>query len=150
MGDFRITTQGFGSCMGGETYFGSDPKEVHKSYLHSTLEPQNEEKNKATPLKCEPENLVEEKATKVSIQKENKVNNMNDKSYYFYSIHVHLQPYDPWEDGNSSLASKDCKMKGNCERDEFAPSLPISEPKINAEEGDTANDDKGYFGLDPK
>ena len=41
-------------------------------------------------------------------------------------------------------------MKDNCEGDEYAPSLPISEPKINAEEGDTTNDDKGYFGSDLK
>ena len=26
VGDLRITAQGFGSCMGGEIYFGSDPK----------------------------------------------------------------------------------------------------------------------------
>ena len=41
-------------------------------------------------------------------------------------------------------------MKDNCEGDESAPSLPVSEPKINAEEGDTANDDTGSFRLDPK
>ena len=41
-------------------------------------------------------------------------------------------------------------MKDNCEGDEFAPSFSVSEPKINAEEGDTINDDKGYFGSDPK
>ena len=75
---------------------------------------------------------------------------MNDKSFYFCSSHVHLQPSDPWEDGNTSLASEDCKMKDNCEGDESTPSLPVSEPKINAEEGDTANDDKGSFGSYPK
>ena len=32
--------------------------------------------------------------------------------------------------------------------DEFTPSLSVSEPKINAEEGDIVNDDKGY--SDPK
>ena len=26
VGDLRITAQGFGSCMGGESYFGSYPK----------------------------------------------------------------------------------------------------------------------------
>ena len=41
-------------------------------------------------------------------------------------------------------------MKDNCEGDESAPSLPVSEPKINPEDGDTANEDKGSFGSDPK
>ena len=41
-----------------------------------------------------------------------------------------------------------CKMKDNCEGDESSPSLPISEPKINLDEGDIANDYKGYFGSD--
>ena len=39
VGDLQITTQGFGSCMGGETYFGLDPKVVHKSYLQSPPKP---------------------------------------------------------------------------------------------------------------
>ena len=30
VGDLQITAQDVGSCMGGETYFGSYPKEVHK------------------------------------------------------------------------------------------------------------------------
>ena len=70
---------------------------------------------------------------------------MDSKISSFCSIHVHLQPSDPWEDGKTSLASDDCKMKDNCEGDEFAPSLSVSEPKINAEDGDTANEDKGSF-----
>ena len=41
-------------------------------------------------------------------------------------------------------------MNDNCEGDELSPSFSVSEPKINAKEGDTVNDDKGYFGLDPK
>ena len=41
-------------------------------------------------------------------------------------------------------------MKDNCEGDESAPSLPVSEPKTNVEEGDTSNDDKGYFVSDSK
>ena len=57
------------------------------------------------------------------------MNNMNDKSSDFCSSHVHLQPYDPWEDGKTSLASKDCKMKDNYEGDESSPSLLVSEPK---------------------
>ena len=110
VGDLQITAQGFGSCMGGETYFGSDIKEVHKSYLQPPTKPQNEE-NKATPLKCEPRNLVEEQDTKVSAHKDGKMKNMDGKISDFCSSHVHLQPYDPWEDKNSSLASEDCKMK---------------------------------------
>ena len=71
---------------------------------------------------------------------------MNDKIYEIFSSHVHLQLSDPSEDGKTSLASEYCKMKDNCEEDESAPSLLVSEPKINAQEGDTTNDDKGYFG----
>ena len=150
MDGLRITAQGFESCMGDETYFGSYPKEVHKSYLQSPHEPHNEKENKATPLRCEPEYLVEEKATKVYADKEHKVNKMNDKISDFCSIHVHLQPSDPWEDRKTSLASEECKMKDNCEGDEFAPSLPVSEPKINAKERDNSNDDNGYFGSYPR
>ena len=43
VGDLRITAQGFGSCMGGEISFRSDPKEKHNSYLQSPLEPHKEE-----------------------------------------------------------------------------------------------------------
>ena len=131
--------------MGGEIYFVSDTKEVQKSDLQSPPEPHNEEENKATPLRCELENLVEEQATKLFVQKEDKVNNMNDKRSYFCNSHVHLHPYDPWEDGKTSLSSEDYKMKDNCEGDESAPSLPVSEPKINAEEDDTSNNDKVSF-----
>ena len=60
VGDFHITTKDVGSCEYGETYFRSYTKEVYKSYLQSPLEPHNEEKDKATPLRCESENLVEE------------------------------------------------------------------------------------------
>ena len=67
LGDIRITAQGSSSCMGGETYFISYPKEVHKSDLQSPFEPHNEDENKATPLGCEEEILVKEKATIVSI-----------------------------------------------------------------------------------
>ena len=117
MDDLQITAQGFGSCMGGETYFGSDPKLVHKSDLQSAPNPRNEEEKKATPLKCEQKKLVEEQATKVSIQKDDKVKNMDNKISGFCSTHVHPQKYDPWEDKNSSLESEDCKMKDNCDGD---------------------------------
>ena len=30
VGDIHITSKDVGSCKGGETYFGSDTKEVHK------------------------------------------------------------------------------------------------------------------------
>ena len=33
VGDLHITAQGFGSCMGGDIYFGSDPKVVQKADL---------------------------------------------------------------------------------------------------------------------
>ena len=75
---------------------------------------------------------------------------MDNKSYDFCRIHVHLQPYDPWEYGKTSLTYVNRKMKDNCEGNEFAPSFSVSEPKINVEEGDVSNDDKGYFGSDPK
>ena len=39
VGDLQITAQVFGSCMGGETYFGSHPKVVHKLDLQSPPEP---------------------------------------------------------------------------------------------------------------
>ena len=52
--DIQITSQDAGSCMGGETYFVSDPKEAHKSDLQSPPDPHNEEENKATLLRCEP------------------------------------------------------------------------------------------------
>ena len=76
VGDIQITTQGL--CMGGETYFESDPKEVQKSDLQSHPEPQSEEENKATSLRCEPRKLVEEQATLVSLQKDDKVKNMEN------------------------------------------------------------------------
>ena len=52
VGDLQITAQGFGSCMGYETYFVLYPKEVHKSDLQSPSEPHNEDENKATLLGC--------------------------------------------------------------------------------------------------
>ena len=60
VGDFHIIAKDVGPCEGGETYFGSYPKEYYESYLQSPIEPHNEEEDKATPLGCEPENLVEE------------------------------------------------------------------------------------------
>ena len=52
----------------------------------------------------------------------------------------------PWEDGKTSLASEDWKMKDNCERDEFTPSLSVGEHKIHAKQGDFVNGDNGSFG----
>ena len=76
--------------MGGEKYFGSDPKEVHKSDLQSPSEPHNEDENNATPLGCEAEILEEEQATIVSVQEDCNVKNINNKIYDFCSIPIHL------------------------------------------------------------
>ena len=57
---------------------------------------------------------------------------MDDKSSDFFSSHVHLKPSNPWEEENTSIASEDCKMKDNCERVEFTPSLSVGEQKIGA------------------
>ena len=75
---------------------------------------------------------------------------MDDKSSYFFSIHVHLQPSDPWEDRKTSLASEECKMKDNCEGDEFTSSFSFDDHKINAKDDDVLNYDQEYFGSDPK
>ena len=150
VGDIHITAQGFGSCMGGETSFGSYTKEVYISYLHSPPEPRNAEENKATPLKCESGNLVEEQASKVSEHKDGKMKNMDGKISDFCSSHVHLQPYNTWEDKNSSLASEDYKMKDNCEGDEITPSFSIGDHKTIAKEENVVNGDEGYFLSDPK
>ena len=50
--DLHIADKDVGSCMGEETYFGSDPKEYYKSELQSPIEPHKEEENKATTLGC--------------------------------------------------------------------------------------------------
>ena len=75
---------------------------------------------------------------------------MDDKIFDFCSSHVHLQPSDPWEEENTSLAFKDCKMKDNCKRYEFTPSLSVGKQKIGGMQGDVVNGDKGYFVSDPK
>ena len=67
VGDMKITDRDVGSCMGGETPFGSDPKEYYKSELQSPLEPHKEE-DRATPLGCELDKLVEENSTIVTLQ----------------------------------------------------------------------------------
>ena len=139
--------------MGGEEYFGSDPKEVHKSYLQSPSEPHNEDENKATPLGCEAEILVEERATIVSVQEDGNVKNMDNNSSNFCSSHVHLQPYDPCKDKKSSLASEDCKRKANCEGDNFTPIFMVGDHTINAKKGEGVNGDNmvnEYFGSYPK
>ena len=94
--DLQITAQGFHKCMGGETYFGSDPKVIQKSDLQSHPKPRSEEESKATPLRCEPGKLVEEQATLVSLQKDDKVKNMDSNMSDFCSSHVHPQLYDAW------------------------------------------------------
>ena len=109
-----------------------------------------EEENKATPLGCEPENLVEEQASKVSVQEDVKMKKMDDKGYKFFIIHVHLQPYYPWEDENSSCANEDYKMKAHCEGEEFTPSFSVGDPKISEKKANVFNYDNGTFGSDPK
>ena len=96
MSDLRTTAKDVGSYVGGKTYFGSDPKEEYKSDLQPPPEPQNEEENKATLLRCEKTNLVEEQATQVFVQKDDKMKNMDSNISDFCSRHVHPQPCDPW------------------------------------------------------
>ena len=139
--------------MGGETSFGLDPKEVHKSNLQSPFEPHNEDENKATPLGCEAEILVEKQATIVSVQEDGNVKNMDNNSSNFCSSHVHLQPSDPCKYKKSSLASEDCKRKTTCEGDKFTPSFLVGDHTISEKKGDIVNGDnmvKEYFGSDPK
>ena len=61
---------------------------------------------------------------------------MDDNSSDFCSSHVQLQPSYPCHEEKTSLAFEDCKMKDNCERDEFIPSLSVGEHKIDAKQGD--------------
>ena len=88
VGDLQIIAKDVSSYKGDATYFVSNPKEVHKSYLQSPLEPHNEEEDKATPLGCERGKSVEEKATIVSLHEEGNIKDEYDKSYDFCSSHV--------------------------------------------------------------
>ena len=67
--------------------------------------------------------------------------NMDDKSSDFCSSHVHLKASNPWEDGNTSLAYEDCKIKANCERDKFTPSFSVGDHKISAKKGEVIKGD---------
>ena len=125
----------------------------HKSYLQSPSKPHNEDENKATPLGCEAEILEEEQATIVSVQEDGNVKNIDNKSSDFCSSHVHLQPFYPCKNKNSSLAFEDCKRKPNCEGDKFSPIFRVGDHTISEKKGDIVNDDnmvKEYFGSDPK
>ena len=93
---------------------------------------------------------MEEQDTKVFVQKYGKIKNMDGKSYDFCSIHVNLQPYDPWEDENTSLANEGCKMKDNFEGDEFTSSFFLGDLKIIAKEDNVVNGAKSYFGSNTK
>ena len=73
VGDLRITTQGFGSCMGGEISFRSDPKEKHNSYLQSPLEPHKEEEIEHISVGCEAEKWAGEQATIIPPHKEENI-----------------------------------------------------------------------------
>ena len=152
-GLFRITAQGFGSCMGSETSLRSDPKEVHKSDLQSPSKPHNEDESKTTLLGCQAKKLVEEQATIVSVQEDGNVKNMDNTSFDFCSIHVHLKPSYPYKYKKSSIPSEDCKMKANCEVDKFTPIFLVGDHTISAKKGDIVNEDnmvKEYFVSDPK
>ena len=72
-----------------------------------------------------------------------------DKGSDFCSSHVYVKPPDPWEDEKSSLAYKGCKMKDNCEGDEFTPNFSVGDHKISAKRADVFNGDKEYFGSYP-
>ena len=73
MGDLQITAQGFGSCMGGERSFRSDPKEKHNSDLQSPLEPHKEEEIEHISVGCEPEKWAGEQATIIPPHKEENI-----------------------------------------------------------------------------
>ena len=75
---------------------------------------------------------------------------MDGEIFGFCRSHVHLQPYDPWEDKKSSLASEDYKMKDNCEGDEITPSFSVGDHKTIAKEDYVVNGDEGYFVSGPK
>ena len=93
---------------------------------------------------------MEEKTTIVSLHEEGNIKHKYYKSSDFCSIHVYLHPHDSLKDTNASLAYEGCKMKDNCEGDEFTSSLFVGDRKIIAKEDDVVNGDKAYFGLGPK
>ena len=129
--------------MGGEAYFGLDPKEVHKSYLQSPFETHNEDENKATPLGCEAEILLEEKATIVSVQEDGNVKNMDNKSYNFCSSPVHLQTSDPCKD--TMVAFSSTKFSGS-----HLSGVALSSSSLCGSRGDCEYDLCASFGSDPK
>ena len=58
--DHKIIAKEGDVFNGDKAYFGSDPKEEHRSYLKSPFEPHNEVEDKPTIVGCELENLEEE------------------------------------------------------------------------------------------
>ena len=88
---------------------------------------------------------MEEQATLVSLQEDGNMKNMDDKVPDFFKSHNYLETSNPWKDKNSSLASKDCKRKANCEGNEFSPSFFVGEHQISAKEGDVVHNDKVDF-----
>ena len=58
MADFKISAEEMGHIDDGETYFGSDPKYKHDSYLWSPLEPHKEAKIGHISVGCEAEKWV--------------------------------------------------------------------------------------------
>ena len=61
-----------------------------------------------------------------------------------------MQPYDPLEFENISLAYDGWKMKDNCEGDEFTSSFFVGELETIAKEDNVVNGGKTYFGSDTK
>ena len=86
----------------------------------------------------------------MSLLEEGIIKHKYDKSSDFCSNHVYLQPPDPWEDEKTSLAYEGCKMKDNCEGDEFTPSFFVGDHKIIANDNNVVNGVNTYFGSDPK
>ena len=73
VGDLRITAQGFGSSMGGEISFRTDPKEKQNSDLQAPLEPHKEEQIEHISVGCEPEKWAGEQATIIPPHKEENI-----------------------------------------------------------------------------
>ena len=93
VGEFQVTIKEIGSVYGGETYFGSDPKEEHKSDLQSPFEIHNEVEDKSPLLGCEPESLVEEKDTIAILHEEDEDEIPRyDVISDFFKDHIHCNP----------------------------------------------------------
>ena len=92
---------------------------------------------------------MEEHATIVSLHEEDNIKHKYDNISNFCRICVYLQPPDPWEVEKTSLSYEGCKMKDNCEGDEFISSFFVGDHKIIAKEDYVVNSDKSNFGIYP-